>query len=281
MKKKKKIEFLISISSSPGKFGETVHNASFQFHKISYLYKALKIKNLNSAIKSIKDLKIKGASVSMPFKEKVISFLDKVEPMAKKAGAVNTILNKKGYLVGYNTDIYGAYKALSYLYLKPSDSVLILGAGGVARAIIIALKKMKINDITIANRHAGRSKKLAKNLFCKHINWKDRNNTNKILLINATSLGMNNSDELPLNKSSLFNFNKVMDVVVKNKDTKLIKETKYKNLLYVSGIVMTFYQAAEQYKIYTGYRAPLKEMLKAYNKVNNLTLNLKGNSFKK
>ena len=100
---------------------------------MNYLYKAINVKDLNSTIKAVRILGIKGASISMPYKEKVIKLLDKIDPLAKKAGAVNTILSKDNKLIGFNTDVHGAYKALKYLRLKSSDSILILGAGGAAR----------------------------------------------------------------------------------------------------------------------------------------------------
>ena len=97
---RKKTEICISISSSPGSFGETVHNRAYSYHKLNYLYKAIKAVDLKRTIDSVRDLSIKGCSVSMPFKEKVIKYLDKVEPLAKKTGAVNTILN-----IGVGTDL--------------------------------------------------------------------------------------------------------------------------------------------------------------------------------
>lgn len=265
---KEKPELCISISSAPGTFGETVHNSSYKFHKINFLYKAIKTKNLSRTINSMRELNVKGCSVSMPFKEKVIKYLDKIDPLAKKAGAVNTVLNTNKKLIGFNTDVFGASKALSYLKLKSTDSVLILGAGGVSRAIIVALKKTKIRKIIICSRNSRKSIKLGKLFKCDVENWNDRNNIQCDVLINATSIGMLNNKAIPINKKSIKNFDKIMDVVVANKDTAIIKEAKKLNIKNVSGIIMTFYQAAEQYKIYTGLKAPIKTMLSAYNKKN-------------
>lgn len=269
---RKKAEICISISSSPGSFGETVHNRAYSYHKLNYLYKAIKAVDLKRTIDSVRDLSIKGCSVSMPFKEKVIKYLDKMEPLAKKTGAVNTILNKNNKLIGYNTDVFGAFKALSCLRLKSTDSVLILGAGGVSRAIIVALKKMKIHKITISNRNIKKSSKLAKSFNCKVISWETRNYIKNNVLVNATSVGMSNNEGIPLNIKSIINFDKIMDVVVRNKDTSIIKEAKKLNIINVSGITMTFYQAAEQYKIYTGLEAPIKIMVAAYNKKHSLKI---------
>ena len=265
---KEKPEVCISISSSPGTFGETVHNSSYKFHKINFLYKAIKTNDLRRTISSIRELNVKGCSVSMPFKEKVIKYLDKIDHLAKKVGAVNTILNTNKKLVGFNTDVFGASKALNYLKLKSTDSVLILGAGGVSRALIVALKKMKVRKIIISNRNSRKSIMLGKLFKCDVQDWNNRNNIKSDVLINATSVGMLNNKAIPINKKSVRNFNKIMDVVVANKDTAIIKEAKRLNISNVSGITMTFYQAAEQYKIYTGLKAPIEIMLSAYNKRN-------------
>ena len=269
---REKTEICISISSSPGSFGETVHNRAYKYHKLNYIYKAIKAVDLKRTIGSVRDLNIKGCSVSMPFKEKVIKYLDKVETLAKKTGAVNTILNKNNKLIGYNTDVFGAFKALSCLGLKSTDSVLILGAGGVSRAVIIALKKMKIHKITISNRNIKKSNRLAKLFKCRVLSWKKRDFIKNDVLINATSVGMSNNEGTPLNINSIINFNKIMDVVVRNKDTPIIKEAKRLNIINVSGITMTFYQAAEQYKIYTGLEAPIKIMVAAYNSKHSLKI---------
>ena len=138
MLNKEKPEICISISSSPGTFGETVHNCAYKYHKLNYIYKAVKTENLKKTMFSIKGLGIKGCSVSMPFKEKVIKFLDKLDPLARRTGAVNTILNKNNKLIGFNTDVYGATKALHQLNLKSTNSILILGSGGGSRAIRVA-----------------------------------------------------------------------------------------------------------------------------------------------
>jgi shikimate dehydrogenase len=265
---KEKPEVCISISSSPGTFGETVHNSSYKFHNINFLYKAIKTKDLRSTVNSIRELNVKGCSVSMPFKERIIKYLNKIDPLAKQVGAVNTVLNSNKKLTGFNTDVFGASKALSYLKLKSTDSVLILGAGGVSRAIIVALKNMKVRKLTISNRNSRKSIKLGKLFKCNVENWNNRHDIKSDVLINATSIGMLNNKAAPININSVRNFNKIMDVIVSHKDTAIIKEAKKLNILNVSGIVMTFYQAAEQYKIYTGLEAPIKIMLSAYNKKN-------------
>ena len=269
----KKTEICISISSSPGTFGETVHNAGYKYHKLNYLYKAIKAKKIDKVISSIHTLDIKGCSVSMPFKEKIIKHLDKVDKLAKDTGAVNTVLKDQNLLIGYNTDVYGAYRAIKSLKVKKSNDVLILGAGGVARAIIVALKKIGIKNITIANRDLKRAKRICKSFKCNVIKWENRNLIKRDILINATSIGMKNN-RLPIRKESIINFSKVMDVIVSLKDTPIIKEAKKQKIRNVSGLVMTFFQASSQYKIYTNKELPISIMLSAYNKKNKINIRL-------
>ena len=274
MTKKENPQICLSISSSPGTFGETVHNAGYKFHKINYVYKALKVQNLGKTISSLRELNIKGCSVSMPFKERVIRYLDKLDPLVKKTGAVNTILNKNKKLIGFNTDINGAAKALEYLNIKSNDTILILGAGGVSRAIIIALRKMGVRKIIITNRSIKKSKKLVKLFNCEFLNWENRNEYKSDVLINATSIGMKNNHDLPVHTKSISNFKKVMDVVVKNRDTALIKQGKKLSIPNVSGVIMNFHQAGEQYQIYTGLKAPIKQMVASYNNKRGLEINI-------
>ena len=95
----------ISISSDPGNFGKIVHNAGYKALGLNWIYIPFKVTNLQDTIKGIRALGIRGCSVSMPFKETVIPFLDKLAPIAKKTKAVNTIVNDNGYLIGSNTDV--------------------------------------------------------------------------------------------------------------------------------------------------------------------------------
>ena len=142
-------EIFLSISSKPGSFGETVHNAGYSYQGLNYFYKAIKVVDLKSTIKALRFLEIRGCSVSMPYKEIVLDLIDQVDGDAQSAGAVNTILNENGILKGFNTDIYGAGRALDRINITSNDSALILGVGGVARAVILALQKRKVSNILL------------------------------------------------------------------------------------------------------------------------------------
>ena len=136
-----------------------------------------------------------------------------------------------------------------------------------SRAILIALQKRKTNSIFITNRSFQKAHLLSKLFNCELIDWEERHTFKSSVIINCTPVGMKPEPHLsPLNYTSLNNFDKIMDVVVNDEDTRLIKDAKKLNILNVSGLYMTFFQAAEQFKIYTGYQAPIDYMLMAYNK---------------
>ena len=259
------IEIFLSASSSPGKFGETVHNAGFKTHKLNFVYKAIKVKKIKLLIDSMKLLKIKGCSISMPFKESVTKYIDSVDPIAKKAGAVNTVVNDGKKLIGYNTDIYAVMATLERLKVNQKNSVLIIGSGGMARATIIALKEKNIKNVFITGRNMARVNYLAKKFKYLPVEDTKKNNFVADILINTTPVGMHlNDNKLPISKNSLTNFKKIIDVVVKEKGTALINEAKRKELPHADGVSITFLQAFKQYEIYTGLKAPAKEMFIAY-----------------
>ena len=152
----------ISISSKPSNFGTTVHNAAYKELGLNYIYKAFGTKNLKGVIEGVRSLGIRGCSVSMPFKEDIIPYLDELDPLAESIGAVNTVLNTNGILKGFNTDVIAAIKSLEAIGLNKEDRVLLIGAGGVAKAILGALKMNGANDINITNRTDKRLEKLKK-----------------------------------------------------------------------------------------------------------------------
>jgi len=259
-------KFCISISSNPSAFGTTVHNAAYKSLGINYIYKAFSVVDVENVIKGIRAIGIHGCSVSMPFKTKVMPFLDEIDSNAKEIGAINTILNKNGHLVGYNTDYIGALKSLDSLKVDFKKKVLILGAGGVSRAILLALKHLGFQNISVANRNDKKKEALNDIVKINNIDWKDRNQLFPDLIINATPHGMKNEKYHTLvNTETLLYSSAIMDVVVSKKDTSLIENSKKMKKKTVDGKFMTFEQALEQFFIYTGVIAPKKVMKESMN----------------
>ena len=248
----------ISVAAKPGNFGANFHNAAYKHLNLDWVYiprKVVSSTDLEKAIIGVRALNIKGCSVSMPHKETVIQYLDNLDISAAKICAVNTILHdENGDLKGYNTDFYGAKKALENYEIK-GKTVLMVGAGGAARAIGLAVKELG-GVLTITNRTLEKAQKIGEILNTKVILWEKISNFIGYLLINATSIGMNDPNNMCIKKQIINNFDAVMDVVIYPSETKLIETAKSLNKKVIYGRQMCVYQAAEQFKIYTGMDVP-------------------------
>tara|TARA_Y100000310_G_scaffold61676_1_gene56919 strand:- start:374 stop:1204 length:831 start_codon:yes stop_codon:yes gene_type:complete len=256
----------ISVAEKPGRFGITVHNAGYRALGLNFVYKTFAIDDIKGTITGVRSLGIRGCSVSMPFKEKVIPFLDGLDPLAKKIGAVNTVVNDNGRLIGYNTDVIAVEKSLKPLQIKNDKSVIIFGAGGVSRAILAALKNLKLKNITLTNRTTRKGKKLAKEFNINFIQWSKRENVKADIVINATSIGMiPDINSSPISKMVIKNSQIVMDVVVAPSKTKLIKIANRQGKITIDGLKLSLYQAFAQFKLYTGRNPPIQVMQKAAN----------------
>lgn len=262
-----KSELCISIAKKPGIFGTIIHNAGYKALGLNYSYKAFATEDLGGAIRGVRALGIKGCSVSMPYKEKVIKFLDKVDDSAKKIKAVNTILNKNGVLIGFNTDVLSLKKQLKKYNLKNNSKVLVIGAGGMAKAILVSLQELKIKNIQLTNRTFKKGNKVAKEFNLECIEWDKRNLIKADVIINATSVGMYPKiEELPISEDVIKNSKIVVDAISNPIQTKLIKlARKYKKNTVLGG-ELAFHQAVAQFKLYTNRNPPIKEMEKAVKK---------------
>ena len=181
-----------------------LHNYWLEQNNINAVYDKMKLEEneIEKIIQDIKKQKIAGCNVTVPFKKKVIPFLDILSFEAEKTQSVNTIIFEKGNLIGHNTDIMGFDKAIKALNFNMKDKkILILGAGGVVPSIIFALKKMDVLEISISNRTKQKAENL-KILF-KNLNVLEWGNLSEFdVVINATSLGLNN-EKINLNFSGI------------------------------------------------------------------------------
>jgi shikimate dehydrogenase len=260
----KHTQLCVSIAARPSNFGSSLHNAAYQALGLNFVYKACQVSDLAGAIAGVRALGIRGCSVSMPFKEKVLSFLDDLDDTAKVIGAVNTIVNQNGRLIGYNTDAVGAEMALEILKASPDESVLLLGAGGVARAILYALRQLGFKNVTVANRNLDRIEALQDILPCTPMEWAERQRDRFNLLINATSIGMNpEPDVMPVEDVMIRSARAVMDVVVSPLETQLIRQAQAAGKQTSPGSLMSLGQAMAQFTLYTGQPAPRQAMEQA------------------
>lgn len=253
----KDTQLCISLASRPSNFGTTLHNAAYAALGLNFVYKSFGISDLAGAIKGVRALNIRGCSMSMPFKEAVLPLLDELDETARLIGAVNTVVNETGKLKGYNTDHVGARKALEFIKAQPGESVLLIGAGGVARAILFALRQLGFSQVRVSNRDLKKVHSLNTILPCDAVPWEERCTVGADLLINATSVGMNSdAQHSPIEAALLRQTRAVMDVVVSPMETKLIREARLLGREFAPGYLMSLEQAIAQFQLYTGVLPP-------------------------
>ncbi len=209
----------------------------------------LEVHEIKNFIQEIKEQKIAGCNVTVPFKKTVIPFLDKLSPEAEQTQSVNTITFENGNLVGHNTDIAGFDTAIKKLdFSIKGKKVLILGAGGVVPSIIFALKNMQVREIIISNRTKEKAEDL-RVLFkdVKILEW--GNLTDFHMVINATSLGLNN-ETINLDFSSYGKDKLFYDVIYNPHETQFLKTGKQLGYKTENGKTMFVYQALEAFKLW-------------------------------
>ncbi|UCH12369.1 MAG: shikimate dehydrogenase [Candidatus Omnitrophota bacterium] len=245
-----------------------MHNAAFSKLKIKALYIPLSVepKRLRQTIKILKDANIGGFNVTIPFKSICMRYLDRVDKLASMIGAVNTVVVKGKRLIGYNTDATGFLKSLKedLKFTPKNKSVLLIGAGGAARAVAFALAKEGAKKIFITDIVKTKAVSLAKNIrkYFPKCKIKSTTNYDIDLLVNATPLGMKKSDPLLVNPKLLHNRLSIYDIVYNPSPTKFVKTAKKRKIKAVNGLGMLLYQGAEAFKLWTGRRAPVAVMRK-------------------
>jgi len=242
-----------------------IHNGAFKRLHRNAVYLAFEVKDLNEALRGIRGLGVRGVSVTTPFKTEVIPFLDKVEGIGKKIGAVNTIVNREGKLIGHNTDCDGALEALEEKINLKGKKVLLLGAGGAARAISFGLKERDCRLI-VSNRSKTRGEALSRELKCHFLSMSSlfeitAGELEADILINATSVGMYpRQRETPFPKRLFKEGMMVMDIVYQPLQTRLLREAKARGCLTINGLEMLLRQGVAQLMIWTGRRPDLKQI---------------------
>jgi shikimate dehydrogenase len=237
-----------------------LHNTWLKANNINAFYDKQKVEEneIENFIQKIKQQKIAGANVTVPFKKKVIPFLDKLSFDAEKTQSVNTIVFENNNLVGHNTDVTGFTRAIKDLDFNfKGKKIFILGAGGVVPSIIFALNKMEVSQITISNR----TKEKAENLKIKFNNLKiiDWGNLHDFdMIINATSLGLH-KEEINLDFSNVGNGKLFYDVIYNPSETNFLKEGRKLGNKVENGKLMFLYQAFEAFKLWHGIEPQINE----------------------
>lgn len=238
-----------------------MHNAGYHALGLNFAYVAFRVEKIKEAVDGIRALHIKGVSVTIPHKQDVMQYLDSLDPLAEKIGAVNTILNENGRLEGLNTDYTGAIRALEEKTTLQGKTITVLGAGGAAKAIVYGLSEKGAN-VQIFNRNIEHGKTLADATGATFygLEKNDKIRTSDII-INATSVGMTPKvNESLLDKAVLNPSQIVMDIVYNPKQTMLLRDAKEAGCEIVYGYKMLLFQAVTQFELFTGQTAPIEVM---------------------
>ena len=229
-----------------------LHNYWIKINNIDAIYEKeqLKDEELESIIFRVKKNEIHGINVTVPFKNKIIPYIDQLSPEAEKTKSVNTIYTSNNQIIGHNTDIAGFELSLKKLkYDASGKKILILGAGGVVPSIIFALNRMNVSEITVTNRTKEKAEKL-KDTFKELTlaDWGDVSNFD--MIINATSVGLNTNEKIDLDLSKVGQNKFFYDVIYNPKETIFLKKAKLSGNRTENGKMMFIYQAHQSFTIW-------------------------------
>lgn len=228
-----------------------IHNMLFAEYGINAVYIAFEPENVKSGIAAVRSLGIKGVSVTIPFKEKVIQYLDEVDEESLRIGAVNTIVHHSGRLKGFNTDCFGAVAPLRNCGIA-EKRIGMVGAGGAARAAGFGMIREN-GKVTVINRSSDKGSKLAADLNCPFLNLEDMDRQDFDILINTTPSGMfPHTRESPVPDHVLKPGMVVMDMVYNPVETRLLRQASQSGCHTISGIEMFLCQGAKQFELWTG-----------------------------
>ncbi len=247
----------------------TIHNAAYRELEMECTYIAYRViqGDLATGIESLKKIKISGFNVTIPHKIEMMRYLDDVDENCKKIGAVNTVLNDDGILRGFNTDMDGFLEPIKRKEIKIKNSkILLLGAGGAARAIVTGFQKEGANEIIIANRTKENgdkltefSKKIGLNARSVYLEEMDVLDKKFDFIVNASSLGLNGEKNI-IPEKFFTEETTVYDIVYKPVKTDLINKAKEKNCKIIFGYEMLLGQAIRSFEIWLDKKAPYEIM---------------------
>ena len=241
-------------------------NAAFRRETVNAVYLALQTAKVSDLVTLIAEIPIHGVSITMPHKQDILPFLEHMDPLSKKIGACNTVLrvpsgDEKGKLYGFNTDVAGIVVPLERRIPLKGAKILVLGAGGSARAAVFGLKD-KGAEVFIYNRTPETATKLARQAGAKVIKREAIAKTAFDVIINATPVGMAGHKAPQILTAADLNTKYVFDLVYNPADTPLIRLARQAGINVITGVEMFVQQGARQFEIWTGKPAPEEEMLR-------------------
>jgi 3-dehydroquinate dehydratase/shikimate dehydrogenase len=234
-------------------------NTAFRRETVNTVYLGLHAKTLKDLLSCVHDIPIRGLSITIPYKQQIVEALSNSDALTRLIGACNTVVRgQDGKLYGFNTDVAGILVPLEQRITLAGAKVLIVGAGGAARAAAFGLKN-KNAEVFITNRTPEHAQTLARQSKTKYLKRADVAKNSFDVIINATPVGMGNNKQSPLEDKEL-NTKYVFDLVYTPAETKLIKMARAKNIQVIPGLEMFVQQGARQFEIWTGKPAPVAEM---------------------
>ncbi|KXF56861.1 shikimate dehydrogenase [Rhodococcus sp. SC4] len=254
----------ISLSGRPSNIGTRFHNYLYGELGLNFVYKAFTTNDLQAAVGGIRALGIRGAGVSMPFKEQIIEYVDVMHESASVIESVNTVVNEDGVLHAYNTDYQAIANLLRDNALHRSLSVAVAGSGGMAKAVVAAVRDYGFTDVTVVARNETTGGAVAKQYG---FDWRPELGAARPgLLINATPVGMAGgpeAEDLAFELDAIDAAEAVFDVVAMPAATPLIRAAAERHKTVITGAEVIALQAAEQFVLYTGVRPSPEEIRRA------------------
>jgi 3-dehydroquinate dehydratase/shikimate dehydrogenase len=239
-----------------------IMNTALRRENVNGVYLPLHAKTLKDLMRCVREIPLHGLSVTMPYKQSILAHLDNTDAHTTKIGACNTVVRgQDGKLYGFNTDAAGVVRPLEQRLTIENAKVLVLGAGGAARAAVFGLKERGA-EIWILNRTSVKAQKLARQAKARTIKRADLRKIAFDVIINATPVGMGNTRECPL-KDEEIQARVVFDMVYDPVETHLLQVARAKGIAVIPGVEMFVQQAARQFEIWTGKPAPAGDMLRA------------------
>ncbi len=239
-----------------------IMNTALRRENVNGVYLPLHAKTLKDLIRCVREIPLHGLSITMPYKQAIIPYLDNTDAHTSKIGACNTVVRgQDSKLYGFNTDIAGILRPLEQRLSIENAKVLVIGAGGAARAAVFGLKERGA-EVWILNRTSVKGQKLARQAKARTLKRADLRKIAFDLIINATPVGMGNARDCPL-KDEEIQARVVFDMVYDPVETRLLQVARAKGIAVIPGIEMFVQQAARQFEIWTGKPAPAAEMLGA------------------
>ena len=236
-------------------------NAALRRENVNGVYVALHAKKLTDLLACVRDIPIHGLSVTMPYKEAILKHLDNTDAHTTKVGACNTVVRAQdGKLYGFNTDTAGVVRPLEQRMTLEGARILVLGAGGAARAAVFGLKERGA-EVYVLNRSVAAGQKLARQARARTAKRQDLKKLSFDVIVNATPVGMGNMRDSPLHEDEI-NAKYIFDMVYDPAETRLIQMAQARGAEVIPGIEMFVHQAARQFEIWTGKPAPWDEMLR-------------------